>query len=213
MQEELLIGSQCKGNFSQDQHTWGTSHRINMQEEVLTGSTCKENFSQDHARAVTEETEDLLLSISKELTLGQLSRFYASWLLDNVCVYNKTSLFTSSANWSMNDWYRYGNITEAYEMEVAFSYSSRGHCTCLWWSTLIQLGIIDDNDMIGSLDLLSFWQGKDRYHTWLQSWMSLNCQPMKFMTESDIDFEKCAEKEEIQIMKMWSVHRMGRGHK
>ena len=36
MHEELLTGSTCKRNFSQDQHARGTSHRINMHEELLT---------------------------------------------------------------------------------------------------------------------------------------------------------------------------------
>ena len=160
----------CKRNFSQDHAravteqmedlifihihligpARGTSHRIisaqllnrprisssstyissDLQEEILTGSfqpsywtdrgshlhphtsrrTCKRNFSQDHASAVTEQTEDLIFihihligpargtshrimtakllnrprisysSISKEWTLGQVSRFYESWL-------------------------------------------------------------------------------------------------------------------------------------
>ena len=54
MQEELLTGSTCMRNFSQDGHAWGTSQRINMQEELLTGSKCKRNFSQDqHARGTS----------------------------------------------------------------------------------------------------------------------------------------------------------------
>ena len=44
MHEELLKGSTCKRNFSQDQHAPGTSHSINMQEELLTGSTSKEEL-------------------------------------------------------------------------------------------------------------------------------------------------------------------------
>ena len=47
MQEELLTGSTCKRNFSQDQHTRGTSHRINMHQDLFTISTCNRNFSQD----------------------------------------------------------------------------------------------------------------------------------------------------------------------
>ena len=55
MHEELLKGSTCKRNFSQDQLARGTSHRINMQEELLTGSTCKRSFLQNqHARGPSD---------------------------------------------------------------------------------------------------------------------------------------------------------------
>ena len=55
MQEELLTGSTCMRNFSQDKHARGTSHRINMQEELLTGSTWKMNFSlNQHARGTSD---------------------------------------------------------------------------------------------------------------------------------------------------------------
>ena len=47
MEEELLTGSTCKRNFSQDQHARGTSHRINIHQELFTVSTCNRNFSQD----------------------------------------------------------------------------------------------------------------------------------------------------------------------
>ena len=57
MQEELLIESSSKRNYSKDQHARGTSHRNNMEEDLLTESTCKRlvftestckrNFSQD----------------------------------------------------------------------------------------------------------------------------------------------------------------------
>ena len=56
MHEELLTGSTCKRNFSQDQHqelfTVSTCNRNFSQElllhtELLKGSTCKRNFSQD----------------------------------------------------------------------------------------------------------------------------------------------------------------------
>ena len=62
MQEELLTGSTCKRNFSQDQHARGTFHRINMHEELLKGSTCKRN---QHARGTSHR-----INMHQELLTG-----------------------------------------------------------------------------------------------------------------------------------------------
>ena len=61
-----FTGSTCKRNFSQDQHSRGTSPWINIQEELFTGSTCTRNFSQDqHAPGTSHR-----INMQEELILG-----------------------------------------------------------------------------------------------------------------------------------------------
>ena len=70
MHQELLTGSTCTRNFSQDQHAWGTSHRMNMHEKLFTGSTCKSNFSH-----INMQEERLIgLTCKRNFSLDQHTR-------------------------------------------------------------------------------------------------------------------------------------------
>ena len=74
--EELLTGSTCKRNFSQDQYARGNFSQDQHAWELLTGSTCKRNFSQDqHAsgtfhRINMQSGTSHRINMQEELILG-----------------------------------------------------------------------------------------------------------------------------------------------